>query len=198
MDTDSEINTLKLFNEKVDKLSRLSFMKTLLKNKSVVTLKGERKENDQWELTQERVGPQEEAVDAFVLTIRFFIQDNESTSFRNIADLYDNSCLSYNLKSDFKHLRSNLNRYLDSYPFMGISVNKETLTHRKIMDTVIYGGLSHANPIKKREYDFWVNTPLKAFIEEDFVYSLGIIYKALIRIKEVNLKAIDEIQNSQN
>jgi hypothetical protein len=37
----------------------------------------------------QRTGPHDESVDAFLLTFRFFIQDNESSSFRNMAQLYE-------------------------------------------------------------------------------------------------------------
>ena len=84
MDTASIVAALDLFNEKARKLEGLSFTRILASQKTGVTLSW--KEGDP--VTIERSGPDDEAIDAFVLTLRFFIQDNESTSLRNLANLY--------------------------------------------------------------------------------------------------------------
>ena len=172
---DSEIvNSLKLFNEKAEKLERLSFIETISKYNSGFSVKINKRENGLYDLIQERRGPLEEAIDAFVLTIRFFIQDNEVTSFRNLARLYECAPVDKKIKNDFIKIRAKLNEYLDSNSGVAITVNEETLNHRKILDIVIYGGLSHAHPEKKGKYDFWAKTPLKAMIDNEFVCSLAI------------------------
>jgi hypothetical protein len=71
------IDGLNLFNEKAERLDKLSFVKTMFETKTGVSLSGEAKEDGTFEINSERSGPDEEAVDAFVLTFRFFIQDNE-------------------------------------------------------------------------------------------------------------------------
>lgn len=94
------IKSLSLFNEKASKLSRLSFTKEIFKCSTGVTIKINRKNDGFYELTQERRGPFEEAIDAFVLTIRFFIQDNESVSLRNIAKIYEVAPIELKLKKN--------------------------------------------------------------------------------------------------
>lgn len=85
MDVKSATDTLLLFNEKADKLEDLSFTKEL--ENSGVTISGKLGQPVQ----AQRHGPDDESIDAFVLTMRFFVQDNEITSFRNMADLYAHS-----------------------------------------------------------------------------------------------------------
>ena len=144
---DSEIvNSLKLFNEKAEKLERLSFIEIISKYNRGFSIKIDKREDGLYDLIQERSGPLEEAIDAFVLTIRFFIQDNEVTSFRNITRLYECAPVDKKIKNDFIKIRTQLNEYLDSNSGMAITVNEDTLNHRKILDIIIYGGLSHANP----------------------------------------------------
>jgi predicted small secreted protein len=190
------INALKLFNEKAEKLERLSFIETISKYSSGFSIKINKREDGLYDLTQERSGPLEEAIDAFVLTIRFFIQDNEATSFRNLAKLYERAPVDKEIKNDFIKIRTQLNKYLDSNSGMAIIVNEEALNHRKILDIVIYGGLSHANHEKKKRYDFLVRTPLKVMIENDFVCSLAIMFNAIKAICKLNMLVIDIFEQS--
>lgn len=198
MNNSEIINSLKLFNEKAKKLERLSFIETLSKYDSGFSIKINKREDGHYDLIQERRGPLEEAIDAFVLTIRFFIQDNEVTSFRNLSGLYECAPVAKKIKNDFIKIRTQLNEYLDSNSGMAIIVNKETLNHRKIFDTVIYGCLSHANPEKKGKYDFLARTPLKAMIENDFVCTLAIIFNAIKAICKLNISVIDILEQSNN
>jgi hypothetical protein len=193
---DQIIRALELFNEKAEKLGRLSFIKTLYAHKSGFSIKVEKTDNGMYQLTQERRAPLKEAIDAFVLTMRFFIQDNESSSFRNLSNHYNNSPLDDSTKKQFNIIRRNINEYLDSNSGMAIYVNDELLNHREILNTVIYGGLSHANPKKKKAHDFWMATPLKAMIENDFVCTLGILYKAIFTIINLNMAAINQLKRN--
>lgn len=45
--------------------------------------------------------PNQHAIDEFVLTFRFFVQDNENSSFRNMTHLYEKMPISQNLKDEF-------------------------------------------------------------------------------------------------
>lgn len=74
MDKMDAISILKLFNEKVDKLINSRFVKHVQENKGLkISIKSS---------IGEKVDtfhnlPDQDAIDAFVLTIRFFIQDEE-------------------------------------------------------------------------------------------------------------------------
>jgi len=190
------IKSLELFNEKAEKLARLSFIETRFKYNSGVSIKISKRDDGLYDLIQERRGPLEEAIDAFVLTIRFFIQDNEPISFRRLAEIYDMAPIEKKLKEEFILLRNQINTYLDSNSAIAITINEEMLNHRKILDIVIYGGLSHANTEKKRKYDFWMKSPLKAIIENDFVCSLTILFEAIKSICDLNKIVIETLESS--
>jgi len=189
------IKSLELFNEKAEKLARLSFIETIFKYNSGVSIKISKRDNGLYDLIQERRGPLEEAIDAFVLTIRFFIQDNEPISLRRLAEIYDIAPIEKKLKEEFILLRNQINTYLDSNSAIAITINEEMLNHRKILDIVIYGGLSHANTEKKRKYDFWMKSPLKAIIENDFVCSLTILFKVIKSICDLNKIVIETLDS---
>ncbi len=84
-DCNVSVQDIRLFNEKAEKLKRCSFTSTVFNQKTGVHISAKKGEP----VRIERNGPNEEAIDAFVLTFRFFIQNNEKISFRNLAELYN-------------------------------------------------------------------------------------------------------------
>lgn len=102
---------LRLFNEKAEKLARLNFMAKLTHPNAGVTISFNNPKEGGATVTQERRGPDEEAIDAFVLTFRYFIQDNEQTSFRNMEQHYLAAPLDPALQKQFVDLRSEINKY---------------------------------------------------------------------------------------
>jgi hypothetical protein len=75
------LETLKYFNEKAETLNKYKrFMESLHERK--VEFKQSPETLGKVEVTVE--GPDYESIAACVLTIRFFIQDNEAVSFRNM------------------------------------------------------------------------------------------------------------------
>ena len=159
-DLDKIAKALRLFNEKADKLARLSFMEKIRHPDAGVTIKFDNPKDGTPTVTQERRGPEEESIDAFVLTFRYFIQDNEQTSFRNMEQHYLAAPLDPTLQQEFVKLRKGINDYLDEQ--VNINYNNEDLTRRRIMDVSVYGGFSHANEEKRRLYKTWMSDPFMA------------------------------------
>ena len=141
-----QIAALKLFNEKADKLKRCSFTRLVFEHKSGVSFSATINE----EIKIERAGPDEEAIDAFALTFRFFIQDNEKSSFRNLDSIYNEPPLSQLQKESFAKARRELNDYLDAFSIF--TVNNERLSNRHILgsDSVTLPILFD-NPLLQRE-----------------------------------------------
>lgn len=96
-DEDKIIAAFELFNEKAEELLSSTFLNTLLQVGNNYNL------SVNWESGEEissfvRTGPSKDEIKAFVLDLRYFIQDNEKISFRNLKKLYSNSLLAENLK----------------------------------------------------------------------------------------------------
>ncbi len=189
---DKNIKVLKFFNEKAEKLKNLSFTKiTLFKQQSSVSISAKVGKP----VNVRRKGPDEEAIDAFVLTFRFFIQDNEKSSFRNLKKTYEGLPIPQQKKDLFNLVRKWLNEFLDSNSILVI--NGKPLSNRHILEVFIYGGLSHANEEKKKEYDMWMSNPiLKPLVENEFVYILGAVLQYILYIKSLNEEVIKEIEKS--
>jgi hypothetical protein len=193
-DIDEIKNALSLFNDKADKLFRLSFVKTMFETQTGVTLSWKAKEDGSYSEMHERRGPEEEAIDAFVLTFRYFIQDNEESSFRKMAGHYENLPLDISFKNQYDAMRAEVNTFLDSQPEFRLEHNSKGYSRREIMEVFIYGGLSHASPAKKAVYDVWMQSPLmRPLTENEFVYTIAAVFKAIEWTRELNASVLKEL-----
>lgn len=186
-----QINDLMFFNEKATKLESYSFTQIVFNQNTGFTVSF-KNIKVQPLLEIQRRGPKDEAIDAFVLTFRFFIQDNEKSSFRNMAAIYEGLPISEEKKGNFKEARTYINDVLDSKTFLNI--DGLTLTYRHILETFIYGGLSHANENKKKEYDLWMLNPFSnQILTNEFVYILGHLFSVISYIRNLNTEVIKEL-----
>lgn len=187
MDVKSAIDKLLLFNEKADKLEGLSFTKGL--ENSGVTISGKLGQPVQ----AQRHGPDGESIDAFVLTMRFFVQDNEIISFRNMADLYAQLPVNRDLIQKFNDARAKTNASLDTPT--SIKLNDASLTYRTILDVFLWGGLAHANSKKKAIYDSWTRNPiLFPLLQNEFVFALGVHLNMIFFTRALNKAALGQLK----
>jgi len=185
---------LKLFNEKAEKLANLSFIQELTAPNTGVTIAGKQQDDGTVAVTSELRGPSQEAVDAFVLTFRFFIQNNERSSLRNIAAVYDSAPLDKALKDRFRSARDSINKLLDSPNLGNIKHNDVHPTNREIMDVFIYGGLAHASPNKHELFRQWMAFPPAAVLfQNTFTLILGNLLQGIMYITRLNQKAIQQL-----
>ena len=182
------IKRLTQFNEMVDDLLKDSeFVKWLLKNKlGFSTHFKEQKEEFRY--------PLKDAVKAFVLTYRFFIQDNERISLRNIKRLYDELPIKSTKKRQFYKIRDRINKFLDSKPIFKVS-GFNMSSNRKIQNVIIYGGLAHQNKKLYKIFKKWKNSPWWEMIFIDFCAILFHIFEGLVIIKKINQEIIKEIEH---
>jgi hypothetical protein len=117
--------TILTFSEKVNRLQSSSLLEFM-------TSKGWKVD---WNFEAERPGdqalmPEVEHLEAYILNLRFFVQDNEPTSLRNIAALYKNECKDAKLLERFMEVRDAINGELDRdlwFKFNGASVTYRTI-----------------------------------------------------------------------
>ncbi len=120
-------------------------------------------------MTQTRHGPDEESVKAFLLTLRFFLQDNEPTSIRKIAKLVQISGVRQDLKDRFEDERNALNRHLDSSGNVNVVASGHTYTRRDVLYTFLYGLYAHHNEQYALRLKLWrssgVEMPLRTIFD---------------------------------
>lgn len=196
--TSAALRALWLFNEKADKLEASSFTKKILTERSGVEISAKKGETAV-AVTATRFGPDQESIEAFVLTFRFFVQDNEPSSFRNMAGFYNDVGLPFDseMVRRFNEARDAVNALLDESSFL--KVDNRPLTHREIFEVFMWGGLAHAYAQKgrKEQFDLWRGIPgFFQILENEFVYTLANILKAIFHIRELNRQVIQQLEAS--
>jgi len=186
MASQDQIRVLERFNEKVEKLQRLRFLENAVQGGAIV----EWRRGIGWDGIH--VGPKEESFDSVVLTLRFFLQNNEPTSLSKMANLYQILGVGAATVDEFLQLRQQINEYLDSPSNLAISAERQ-MTHREIMNMFLYGDLSHANKNHEATFKAVSQTPFFPLFQADFVGTLCCVIRGLREIRNVNRKAIAEL-----
>lgn len=194
--TSKQIGALELFNEKASKLFSLNFVKEVTYPKTGVLISGAKNEKGSLDWTVTRKGPSQDSIDAFVLTFRFFIQDNEKSSFKNIASIYEELDNDQFSKNGFNAARKYINDFLDSLCAFNVTHNGKHITNREIMETFVYGGLAHANEKKQIIFKEWMEfPPSAALFEAAFVFILVRVLNAIDYISVINESVIKGLKN---
>jgi len=157
-------DALLLFIEKVEELKSSQFFSFYFNISQQIQVKQEiKKVNNTWIGRCYLNEPHEEVIKAYILPFRFFIQDNEICSIRNITEkvLPELNQQFTNEIGEYNKVREILNQYLDSAPGIKFNFTKGEKSisfsvNRQILDTFIYGHYAHANiqNDKKEWYDF--------------------------------------------
>jgi hypothetical protein len=144
---------LEFFIEKTERLKSLNLIKT--PKPLSFKLSG-----NQEGMYLETTEPDDNDLQAYILTFRFFIDKKEHCSFQWLAhNVLDDSGLSNEWKEKFLATREELNKYLDKLPDMQLARDgEEPLTRRDIMNLFLFGDLSHATwtrePTKVQRLDY--------------------------------------------
>lgn len=188
MTPDKSQRVLERFNEKVEKLERLQFLREPPQIGAIVTWE----RNVGWDGVH--VGPKEQAVDSTVLTLRFFLQKNEPTSLMMMAEMYPTLAVSSALVKEFLSLRLDLNEYLDAPSNLWISEDRP-MSHREILEMFLWGELSHANEKLERQYQEVSKTALFPLFQADFVVTVRNFVMTLCMMSNVNAQALEELKS---
>jgi len=177
--TKSALHALRLFNEKAAKLLSFSFINKMQGSGLTISSKiGE-------PVSADVRGPDQEATDAFILTLRFFIQDNERSSFSNLEKLYESLDCFEPEKKAFKEARKTFNSYLDARTELQFNFNGKWITNREVFDTFIYGELAHSQ--QSERYNQWARDPITvSIVKNEFNMILAETLCFIGYVKELN------------
>lgn len=184
------IARLQLYNERAVKLGESTFLKQVLAGHPVFHLHG-------GPFHAIRKGePDPEAMEAFLLTFRLFLQDRDGLSFRKIGQLYEELPISGSLKGEVEVIRTDLNHYLDGpSPFV---IFGKTTKRRELLMTWLYGELAHLNPEHRTRLREWrVDDGTRPLFQHEFEGIVTHVTQAVFWIRQVNVRAIAELQNGR-
>jgi len=169
---------LKLFISKTKKMENSSFLESLIKE---FRLGLNIEVGKPVQVTSIR--PQQESIDAFILTFRFFIQDNETISLRNLEKIFESNLATEKEKNEYYSLRSELKIFFSENACVEIMGDKPT--NLDILHTVLFGELSHTNKEKKARYERWMDSSelLQEMIWHRFIISVMRVLSVIQRVK---------------
>jgi hypothetical protein len=156
------LDDLIYFHQKIEEIKQSTLYQKYLLDKesghySVQAKKVKNLKDGSWLIRDQLVNPPEEVIKAFILDLRFFIQDNERISLSHLGEQ-----VFPHLENQFPeevqaftNLRNNLNEFLNSKPGINLkyqsgSLKKEFETNGEILETNVYGHFAHGN-IKKNQ-----------------------------------------------
>lgn len=153
-----QIDVLRLFIETVETIDSSTFLKEMIEKGTQVEVQ---LFTDNFDAA--RSGTREESLRAVILSYRFFSQDNEFTSLRNMsAMLKEMENVPGDLLAKFAAIKVELNKELAkdtmvqdmSTAIVGLS-NLPPISKYELYDTFLYGLYAHANPEKRRLISSW-------------------------------------------
>ena len=182
-----DIIPLILFNEKVNRLDNCRLTK--------------RMENPHYKIQHDKImnldwiavdGVLPDDVDAFVLNLRFLIQDRDGFSIRCLSKIYEKDEVPEELSAAFAEQRQIWKTHLNSMSLLKKPGGIEKYSNEDLFNILFYGGLVHQD--KKYLNEFLVLTKqgaFSAFVFGFFISSLNTILNVVRNIRDVNKKLIE-------
>lgn len=186
MTKQEQAKILKTFNSKVDRLNQFAFVKSAKGGGALANYQA----GQGWDSIH--VGPNEITTDATVLTLRFFLQNNESISLHNMAGLYQTLCVDATLINEFLCIRQEINNYLDASSDLSIR-DENQMTHREILELFLYGSQAHLNQDKADVYESVSQTAFFPLFQADFTETVAFLILKLKRLQQINSETLKEL-----
>jgi hypothetical protein len=177
--------------DKAQRLNRSHFVEYLRKERKFSAGVSWRAAGD---LIISREGPDDDAIQALALTLRFFLQNREPISFHNLSEtVAQDPELSEEWKREVKRTRDDLNSFLDDTPSpVALIYNEHKLTRREILLSRLYGDLAHSNAEDRTVFEAITNDPfLRPLYQQEFDVIFVNILNAVNRIANL---CIDELK----
>lgn len=171
----AQLETMRRFNNRVDRLERSGFWKRYEQEAPNVA--------SSWKnVSFKKTGPatfeiqgriysaienfDQDEINAFVLDYRQFTQNNDPISIGNLEKIYSSPWVSKAARVSFEEARAKLNRHRNRASV--ISFGDHPLMTSELVDTVVYGGLAHANREKAITFESWERSGIMGIIWAEF------------------------------
>jgi hypothetical protein len=189
----SDLQTLRVFNEKVARLERTRFANKYRDTTPEVvaemrSVRDTTREGAHIEIVGEVAARlaehDQDDIDAFVLTFRMFMQKNDRVSLRSLANIYAKPWMPTEAAESFQHAREVANGYLDS-PIL-LEIHEGQISRRMLVDVIVYGGLAHTDSKKGEVFRDWIESPVAGFFWVEFVVTMKDMLGYLAFFRDLN------------
>jgi hypothetical protein len=190
-DKESKIELLKLFIERVDKLRNSSYVRAIHETPLKLTISGNMAEKT---LLFKNTDVNPEHVDAFLFTLRLFIQEKDSISVEKMGSMIGSLEVSKEPKVRFFKQKEFLDKFLSEQSMMRI--DDDLPTNNDVLRTVLYGFRGHlkTEEPKYRRYKEWSSNPIALSIIEFTFNSVLITYIEALTVMAGNCRImLDEL-----
>ncbi|HOW85045.1 MAG TPA: hypothetical protein P5119_06775 [Candidatus Aminicenantes bacterium] len=154
---EDSIELLKLFVERVEKLDGSSYIKTIRENHLKLSIKASFVDRT---IRFTNSAPNSEYLDAFLFTLRLFMQKKDSISIVKTADMIEALNVSQEAKDRFFRQQNFLDKFLEE-PSM-IMIDGRAINNNELLETILYGYRGHlkiSQPLYK-QYKEWAANPI--------------------------------------
>ena len=189
-----EIELLKFFYQNVEQLQNFNFWKNF-QSKSGFNITFDYKESET-KINSVILGPNDEAISAFILKYRLFVQDKDDISLRNKDKHFSQLPIESVYKERFKEYRQKINDVLEEES--NVQIKKHRVTLREIHDMFIYGVWAHLNVNdlnRKRFLKIKDDKVIYPMFANDFNVTLIRIMNFLVQIRFLNEEVIKILEN---
>ncbi len=163
---DTTRRSLERFIEKAQKLESGRFAQFLLSQE--LSLKISRSSAEK-PARVSPVEPDDDAIDAFLLTFRFFVQDGDGISFRCLADhVSTDPVLSERWKQEFMKVHQSVVSWLSESSLFTAFGHTPTL--EEIRDVFLYGDLAHMNERRRGPSGQTPRQQFETWRQEKYLY----------------------------
>jgi len=182
---------LRLFNDRADELNESPFLAAVRAGKTDYSAHWERGKGG--EVVPNL--PDEWDIKSYVLIFRLFFQDLDGFSFDCLSQLYPKLEISNCLKVRADEVQSFVKKFLGGTS--QIILDGEEISRQQIFDTLMYGGLAHANYDKHPLYEKWASHGLQKILAyKGFVHTLIGLTQAIFWMRRVNRDALQDLDES--
>jgi len=194
MRTQDAIDCLKLFNAKFVGLRGSNFIKQLYQAQSGAILNWERGKG--WDVVF--VGPDDESIAAYILTLRLFIQKGERISLQKTKELYEKFPVLNNLKANIFRIYQDLEDSLNGNTQLSIQADGTQLSFRELFEFFLYGNLAHVYHEKHKIFTDISGELFHPLFKDYFIDVCVAHFGVICAFSEINEKAIAELEKEVN
>lgn len=190
----SDLEKLQLFNRKAKRLEEYQLWEYLENHPSSV------KESEG--IISDNL-PNNELIEAALMTLRLFMQNNDHISIGNMYNIYDkNPKIPNELKETFVKYRSDLNNFLEQNSLFStqslILINEqerptEHYKNKEILEFLLYGEIAHFT--QRKDYEKLYSNPFNSkFNLMQFLFILKKFKNFILVFKEINSQTIPYLE----